>query len=191
MARWLRRLRESWALPRPARGQAPGPYPKYGVSKGRRPFGGFGQSPTLLLQLAILLAGLVPVSAGAAGVILGVSLLTNAASGPDLDSHFRYLSGLLLAIGLAFWGLIPGIERRGTMFRLLSFIVVAGGLGRLAGVILAGAPSIPMLATLGMELGVTPLLCLWQARIADQAGRERTSQVIATSERGCARQAKV
>jgi hypothetical protein len=123
-----------------------------------------------LLQIAVLLAGMVPVSAGAAGVFLGVSLLANAAPGSDLDSHFRYLSGLLLAVGLAFWATVPGIERHGTTFRLLGGIVVLGGLGRLAGVLLAGPPSRGMLLTLVMELGVTPLLCLWQARVAATRG---------------------
>ncbi len=167
------------------------------VFKGRLSFGGFGQSPILLsferraLQCAVVLAGMVPISAGVAGVLLGVSLLATAAPGSDLDSHFRYLSGLLLAIGLAFWSRVPAIERHGTTFRLLGGIVVLGGLSRLVGVILAGPPSMPMLATFGMELGVTPLLCLWQGRIARHAAGERTSHLIATSERGCARQARV
>jgi hypothetical protein len=127
-------------------------------------------SPTLLerrlLQIAVTLAGVVPVSAGAAGVFLGVSLLANAAPGSDLDSHFRYLSGLLLAIGLAFWVMVPRIERHGLTFRLLGSVVVLGGIGRLVGLFLAGPPSRHMLLTLVMELGVTPLLCIWQARVA-------------------------
>jgi hypothetical protein len=84
----------------------------------------------------------------------------------SLDSHFRYLSGLLLGIGLAFWGLIPGIADRGHAFRLLTFLVVVGGLGRLIALVVVGVPSAPMLAALGMELVVTPLLCLWQGRVA-------------------------
>ena len=119
-----------------------------------------------LLQAAVLLAGLVPVLAGGWGVLRGATLLTGATVGADLDSHFRYLSGLLLGVGLVFWGLVPGIDRHGRIFRVLGGIVVLGGLARLIGVIVAGPPSSPMLLTLGMELAVTPLLCLWQARIA-------------------------
>ena len=119
-----------------------------------------------LLQVAVLLAGLVPVLAGGWGVLRGASLLTGAPVGADLDSHFRYLSGLLLGVGLVFWGLVPGIDRHGRIFRVLGGIVVLGGLARLIGVIVAGPPSSPMMLTLGMELAVTPLLCLWQARIA-------------------------
>jgi hypothetical protein len=71
---------------------------------------------------------------------------------------------LLLAIGLVFWGCIPTIERRGRIVRLLTFIVAVGGLSRLLGVVLAGDLG-PMRWTLGMELVVTPLICLWQFRV--------------------------
>ncbi len=82
------------------------------------------------------------------------------------DSHFRYLSGLLLGIGIAFATTIPGIERHTTRFRVLTGIVVVGGAGRLMSLLLRGAPDAAMLAALAMELVVTPALALWQARVA-------------------------
>ncbi len=118
------------------------------------------------LQIAVAAGGLVPVSAGLAGIMLGASLAGERNAGADLDSHFRYLSGLLLGIGLAFWSTIPGIEHNGPIFRLLTAIVVIGGLARLYGVLMQGLPGYPMIGGLGMELVVTPLLCLWQARLA-------------------------
>jgi hypothetical protein len=42
---------------------------------------------------------------------------------------------------------------------------VTGGIGRLTGLALDGVPSAPMLFGLGMELVVTPALCVWQARV--------------------------
>src|SRR5262245_42228928 len=120
-----------------------------------------------LLQSAVLIGGLVPVAAGLAGIILGPGLLhATADDSSSLDSHLRYLSGLLLGIGLAFWSLVPRIERAGVVFRLLTFVVVAGGIARLASLTGVGMPSRPMLAGLIMELIVTPLLCIWQARVA-------------------------
>jgi hypothetical protein len=116
------------------------------------------------LQGAILIAGLVPVSAGLAGVIMGGGMAGGA--GIDLDSHVRYLSGLLLGIGLTFWGTVPGIERHGSVVRALTVLVVVGGFARLAGLIWIGVPSAPMVAAVAMELVVTPLLCLWQMRVA-------------------------
>jgi hypothetical protein len=50
--------------------------------------------------------------------------------------------------------------------RLLTAIVFIGGLGRLLGDVLHGFPKGPMTWALGMELVVTPLICLWQARVA-------------------------
>ena len=114
----------------------------------------------------VALLGLVPVLAGLSGVVLGASMAAPSPGASGLDSHFRYLSGLLLAIGFGFWSTVPSIERRTARFRLLTALVVAGGLGRLVGVLLDGLPPAPMLAGLGMELVVTPLLCAWQSRIA-------------------------
>ena len=63
-----------------------------------------------LLQFAVAVAGLVPVSAGMAGGLKGTLLLGDVGDAA-LDSHLRFLSGLLLAIGVAFWSTIPDIER--------------------------------------------------------------------------------
>ncbi|MEO8813401.1 MAG: DUF4345 domain-containing protein [Caulobacteraceae bacterium] len=119
------------------------------------------------LQLAAVLAGFVPVIAGGAGALHGARFI-DGWPGRAADSHWRYLSGLLLAIGLAYWSCIPAIERRGTVVRTLTFLVVVGGLARLGGILAVGDPGNIRYA-LVMELGVAPLLCLWQARIAKAA----------------------
>jgi len=120
-----------------------------------------------LLQFCVGVAGIVPVAAGTAGILLGPEFVS-AVVGVSADSHFRYLSGLLLSIGLGFWSTIPRLEANGDRFRLLSFIVVAGGLARLISLVAIGLPSIGMRAALVMELGVTPLLCFWQWRVSLQ-----------------------
>jgi hypothetical protein len=124
-----------------------------------------------ILQIAIAVASLVPLGAGAAGIALGPAMVGADALPIGADSHFRYLSGLLLGIGIGFATAVPRIERRTARFRLLTAIVVVGGLGRLWSLIAFGAPDRPMLAALVMELGVTPALALWQARVAGQARR--------------------
>jgi Domain of unknown function (DUF4345) len=126
----------------------------------------FGRQETAL-RVAVALGGIVPVAAGLAGIITGVAMLgAHPAANLTLDSHLRYLSGLLLAIGLGFWSTIPRIEQQTTRFRLLTAIVVAGGLGRFYGILAEGRPPAPMLFGLAMELGVTPVLCWWQGRVA-------------------------
>lgn len=122
-----------------------------------------------MLQRLVAVLALVPVLSGLYGVVFG---LTGLASGGLLDvsadSHFRDLSGLHLGIGILFWTCVPGIETKTTLFRFLTLVVVLGGLGRLLGLYLTGLPSLLMIVALVVELVVTPLLCLWQARVAAQ-----------------------
>ena len=94
-----------------------------------------------LLQGAVALAAAVPVSAGLTAIFGGADLLGLAghASG---DSHVRYLSGLLLGIGLAFWTMIPAIETYTDRFQLLTSVVFVGGCARLFGIAAFGAPAL-------------------------------------------------
>lgn len=117
------------------------------------------------LQGAVTLGCLVPLAAGAAGMLAGPAMV--GATGPvAADSHYRYLSGLLFAIGLGFASAIPGIECKGARFRLLTMIVVVGGLGRLLSLMMVGPADSAMTAALAMELIVTPALAVWQRGIA-------------------------
>jgi hypothetical protein len=116
-----------------------------------------------LLQIAVAVAGLVPVAAGALGALRPEILIAGSA---HALTHTAYLSGLLLGLGLAFWSLIPAIERQGRLFGLLTGIVVLGGLARALAAFRFGAWSLPVTLPLGMELGVTPALWLWQRHVA-------------------------
>ena len=123
-----------------------------------------------LLQLAVAVACIVPLSAGVIGVVQGPAMIRHvpqgAATGADLESHFRYLSGLLLGLGVAFAATVPSIERRSEVFLGLCGAVMAGGLARLLGVFVAGLPTRVHQLALLMELVVVPLLLVWQRRIS-------------------------
>ena len=121
-----------------------------------------------LLQAVVALACLVPLSAGTLGVVRGVGWLHG--TGTDLDSHFRYLSGIFLGVGIAFASCVPAIERAGPRFRLLGAFVVCGGLARLLSLITVGPPGTGQLFGLAMELGVVPCLLVWQAGFARRYG---------------------
>jgi hypothetical protein len=120
-----------------------------------------------LLQAAVSLLGLIPVTVGLYGVIFGPEvLLATVPPTIDLDSHFRYLSGIFVGVGLTFYATVIGIERKTTLFRLAAFLVAIGGLARLASLLSVGTPSTGHLIGLGLELVVVPLLALWQGRVA-------------------------
>jgi hypothetical protein len=116
------------------------------------------------LQIAMIFAACVPIYGGLNGVLAGARAF-GPWPGHPADSHMRYLSGVLLAIGLVYLGCVPAVERHASVIRTLTALVLAGGLSRLAGVFLSGDPG-SMRWTLAMELGVAPALCLWQARVA-------------------------
>lgn len=118
----------------------------------------------LALQISVALAGLAPVAGGMSVAIWGAGALGEPATGA-LDSHLRFLSGLLAAIGIAYWTTIPDIEKAGARFQLLTLIIVAGGFARAVGMLLAGPPGPVMSTALGLELIVAPALFLWQSRI--------------------------
>ena len=122
-----------------------------------------------LLQIAVAIASLVPIAAGATGVVRGPAMVDFSMAPAAADSHYRYLSGLLLGIGCGFMTTVPAIETHSVRFRILAVIVVIGGLGRLLSLVLRGYPSTPMIFGLGMELCITPALALWQRRIASRA----------------------
>jgi hypothetical protein len=124
-----------------------------------------------LLQAAVALACIVPLATGSLSLLEGPAFIRGVGEPVpiDLDSHFRYLSGLLLGLGLAFASCIPAIERRTARFQILGFIVVIGALGRLLSLLDAGTPGTGHLFGLVMELCVVPLLMLWQWRLAEGA----------------------
>ena len=147
-----------------------------------------GMSERRLLQAAVAFGCLVPIVGGGLGVVRGPAMVGIAAASAAADAHFRYLSGLLLGIGLGFLSTVPRIEAQGARFRLLAAIVVIGGLGRLLSLALRGAPDALTLFALAMELAVTPSLALWQGRIAraDRVTDPQPSPLPARKSERCA-----
>ena len=120
-----------------------------------------------LLQAIVVVACLVPLITGAWSILRGPGFLGHPPVIPvDLDSHFRYISGIFLAVGIGFASCVPRIEIKGARFRLLGLLVIAGGLSRMVSLIAVGTPSKGHLLAFAMELGVVPLLMLWQTRFA-------------------------
>ncbi|WP_201861014.1 DUF4345 domain-containing protein [Microvirga soli] len=124
-----------------------------------------------LLQQSVAIVAAIPVATGLYGVLFGQALTGDAVS-ISAESHFRYLSGLLLGIGLCFWSTLPSIEIHTGRIRLLTLLVVIGGLSRLIGLALTGLPSLFMLGGLFVELVAAPVLCLWQTRVANRYAEE-------------------
>ncbi len=118
------------------------------------------------LQLVVATLAIVPVMTGIAGIWTGPSFLHLERPWPaDVDSHFRFLSGIFLALGFAWYSCIPDIDRKTGRFRLLAALTFSGGLARLLSLLLAGPPSTGHLAGLFVELVAVPLIVWWQSAI--------------------------
>ena len=117
-----------------------------------------------LLQIVVAIACLVPLSVGGREHPARAGVLGHPPVIPtDLDSHFRYISGIFFARRHRLRDVRPGDRDKGPRFRLLGALVVCGGLARVVSLLSVGPPSKGHLFGLAMELGVVPLLMLWQA----------------------------
>jgi len=93
------------------------------------------------LQITIAILSLVPLSIGAIGIVLGTSrwLPANTIT-PDFDSHYRYIAGYYVSLGLLGLWVIPRIERHTGLFRVICASVFMGGVGRVASIFQVGLP---------------------------------------------------
>ena len=120
-----------------------------------------------VFQAIVAVACLLPLVVGSMGIVHGAAPFGHLAEVPrDLDSHFRYISGIFFATGIGFASCVPHIERKGPRFRLLGGLIVIGGLARGVSLLAVGVPSFGHLLGLGMETIVVPLLMLWQWNLA-------------------------
>lgn len=119
----------------------------------------------LFLQIATAFSALILLGLGTAGMVLGVQFLHGAGTVP-VDNYFRFLSGVIAAMGLVFLVSIPRVERYRERFAILTLAIVLGGFAHLYSVSLHGVPSIGTLFGLFMELVYAPLLWLLQRHVA-------------------------
>lgn len=117
------------------------------------------------LQIVLAVLCLSPLGVGALGMIGGAAAFGGQAQ-PGVDSHFRYLSGIFFGIGVLVASCVPRIERQRERLGWVVLFVVIGGLARLLGFITAGVPRGAFFYAAFLELGVTPLVWMWQRRVA-------------------------
>lgn len=133
-----------------------------------------------LLQTAVVIGALLPVVVGIFGIACGLCIFdAHASISGQADSHVRYLSGLILAIGVGFLSTVTDIEGQGDRFRLLAMIVWTGGWARMVMLVQTGSPTKMTALALVMELVVTPGLALWRERLERRKTGPQPCQAIA------------
>ncbi|CAF2751428.1 unnamed protein product [Rotaria sp. Silwood2] len=122
------------------------------------------------LQIILAIMGSISFTIGISGIWMGPNNMNKVTVPIRLDNHYRYLSGFVLGFGLTMWFyIIPRISQAVIIVRIFAFMVFMGGLARVVGLFKLGImPDTFTLIAIIAELFFTPILCYWQARIAQR-----------------------
>jgi hypothetical protein len=121
------------------------------------------------LQITLAVLSIIPILVGIVGIAVGTSrwLPANTIT-PEFDSHYRYIAGYYISLGmLALW-MIPKIEKHRSLFRILCASVFIGGIGRVVSILQVGLPNPTVLFFTAFEL-CFPLFLFWQAKLPRSA----------------------
>jgi len=122
------------------------------------------------LQIVLIILSLIPLYFGITGTLFGAGQWIAAdAVTPAIDNQYRYLSAFYLVLAFLIWWMLPNIEKHTMLVRLIVLAIFLGGLARLYSAITVGTPPVPNIVGTALELG-SPILALWQARVAKLAG---------------------
>lgn len=106
-------------------------------------------------RLFCLLVAMVPLYFGSTQLIHGAGDVS-----PALDSQFRYMSGLYVAIGIGMLWVAWKAEQAAALFTVLVLAAFLGGVGRLISLGDVGLPNPKQNLGMYVELSM-PLLLLW------------------------------
>jgi hypothetical protein len=118
------------------------------------------------LQLTLAVLSMIPISVGIMGIVLGTSrwLPANVIT-PEFDSHYRYIAGYYVSLGMLGLWIIPRIEKHRSLFRIICASVFMGGIGRVAAILQVGLPGSMAIFFTAFEL-CFPLLLFWQTSLS-------------------------
>lgn len=133
------------------------------------------QALSLVLKLAapiFFLIGALHVALGVgADVLLGARVSAETLADPTLDSQNRFYGVVFTLYGVLFLVCASDLAKYATILRCLFWVFFAAGVARLVSLAIHGLPSPPVLALLGLELLLPPILVWWLGR-ATQTGND-------------------
>ena len=119
-----------------------------------------------LLALGFLMVGTLHLVFGlGAEALLGVTVPPEAMTNPGLDSQNRFYGVSFTLYGVLFFLSSTDIPKYATVLRCVLWVFFAAGLARLVSIATHGLPPVLILALLGSELLLPPLLVQWLSKV--------------------------
>lgn len=122
-------------------------------------------------RIVTLLVGLVPLFLGGTGMLAGASAMVTE---PELsalpainalDSQYRYLAGVYVAVGLMILWSAGDVKGRAALMRFAMLGWFIGGCARGLSWMTVGEPADWQVSGMGIELVVPVVILLWQAKL--------------------------
>ena len=113
-----------------------------------------------------IVVGVLHLALGAgADVLLGANLSEQALRDPVLDSQNRFYGVSFTLYGVLLFLCSMDLEKYKTVLRCVLWVFFVAGMARVVSIVTHGVPSSLVLALLGSELLVPPVLVIWLSRI--------------------------
>ncbi|MEO0439497.1 MAG: DUF4345 domain-containing protein [Pseudomonadota bacterium] len=122
-------------------------------------------------RIITMLIGLVPLFLGGTGVLMGAQAMVpepelySLPAINALDSQYRYLAGVYIAVGLMILWSAGDVKGRASLLRFAMLGWFIGGCARALSWLTVGEPADWQVSGMIVELVVPVVIMLWQSRL--------------------------
>jgi Domain of unknown function (DUF4345) len=129
------------------------------------------------LKIVLRTLCVIPLATGVLDFFLGAGALAvvdtalpgEAMADPSLNSQLRFFGAIWFGFGLLLWHVAGDLKTHATWFRLMCFVLILSGIGRLISWVEFGTPAIPFVVATVIEVIVIPFMLFWHFRLSNKA----------------------
>ena len=123
-----------------------------------------------VFQGFLALFGVIVIGISLAHMAIGPrAIIGGVAVNPTMAGEDRFFAGVFLCSGIALLWCAHDVQRKRVYIDLLAAVFFVGGLGRLLGVVIDGAPNPFYMAMLAVELVLPALMVVMARRVTEPA----------------------